>query len=62
MNALFGGPAIDFQMQQPYAQQARGWADRMFDVIISTFGNTGTAILAVLIFGFILWTRFRPKI
>ena len=61
MTALFGGPVVEFPAQQTYATQAKGWADRMLDIIVGAFGNTGTAIIAVLFFAFILWTRLRPK-
>jgi len=60
MNIFFGGPVqTQFPIQSVTGKS--GWADRMLDIVVSTFGNAGTAILLVLFFGFILWMRFRQK-
>ena len=56
---MLGGPVYIHPQQ---VAKAEPWTDRILSILVQTFGNTGTAILIVLIFAFILWTRFRPKV
>lgn len=60
MMAFFGGPV---QMGYPVMPTApvRGWADRAFDLIVGTFGNTGSAILVVFLVAFSIWLKFGRK-
>jgi len=57
---FFGGPIQMTYPNIPYPPQ-RGWADKSFDLIVGTFGNTGSVILIIALLVFAIWMKFGRK-